>query len=141
MRTPKRSSSEQGSVAVEAVVLASVVMIFLLLAVAFGRYEATRAQVTGAARTAVEAASVVPSAYQAPSAASSAATPDLVGSGASCTHTSVLTDTREFEPGGSVSVTVTCTVELSDLGVPGLPGAATVEVTQVAPIDPYRGVS
>jgi Flp pilus assembly protein TadG len=141
MRTPKRSPSERGSVAVEAVVLTSVVMIFVLLAVACGRYEATRAQVTGAARAAVEAASVVPSADQAQSAANSAATPDLMGSGASCTSTSVFTDTRNFKPGGSVSVTVTCTVGLSDLGVPGLPGEATVEVTQVAPIDPYREVS
>jgi Flp pilus assembly protein TadG len=141
MRARKGSPSEQGSVAVEAVVLASVVMIFVLLAVACGRYEATRAQVTGAARAAAEAASVAPSANQASSAANSAATPDLMGSGAPCTSTSVFTDTRRFKPGGSVSVTVTCTVGLSDLGVPGLPGEATVEVTQVAPIDPYREVS
>ncbi len=140
MRSPKRSPSEQGSVAVEAVVLASVVMIFVLLAVALGRYEATRAQVIGAARAGAVAASVVSSADFASSAASSAATPDLMGSGASCTRTTVLTDTRKFKPGGSVSVTATCTVGLSDLGVPGLPGEATVVVTQVAPIDPYREV-
>ncbi|MGO9341308.1 MAG: TadE/TadG family type IV pilus assembly protein [Acidimicrobiales bacterium] len=141
MRTPERSFSEQGSAAVEAVVLTSLLMIFVLLAVAFGRYEATRAQVAGAARAAADAAAVVSSADMASSAASSVATPELEGSGASCTRTTVSTDTREFVPGGYVSVTVTCTVGFSDLGVPGLPEETTVAVTQVAPIDPYRAVS
>lgn len=121
--------------------LTSVVMIFALLAIALGRYEATRAQVIGAARAAAEAAAVVPSATQAPSAASAAAIPELTGNGASCKRSTVSTDTWRFAPGSNVSVTVTCTVELSDLGVPGLPGEATVVVTQVAPIDPYRAVS
>jgi Flp pilus assembly protein TadG len=116
-------------------------MVFVLLAVAFGRYEATRLQVIGAARAAAEAAAVVPSEYQAPSAASAAASPELIGYGASCESSHVTTDTRNFVPGGDVSVTVTCTVELSDLGVPGLPGVTTVVITQVAPIDPYRAVS
>lgn len=56
----------------EAVALTSVVMIFVLLTVAFGRYEATRAQVIGAARAAAEAAAVVPSASLAQQAAAAA---------------------------------------------------------------------
>ena len=121
--------------------LAATVMIFVILAVAFGRYEATRTQVIGAARSAAEAAAVMPSMYQASSAASAAAAPELTGDGASCTRSHVTTNTQDFKPRGDVSVTVTCTVQLSDLGVPGLPGVATVVVTQVAPIDPYRAVS
>ena len=77
MTTRPRFGSEQGIAAVEAVVLTSVVMIFVLLAVAFGRYESTRAQVIGAARAAAEAAAVLPSANQASSAASAAAEPEL----------------------------------------------------------------
>ena len=141
MTTRSGSGSEEGSVAVEAVLLTATVMIFVLLAVAFGRYEATRTQVIGAARAAAEAAAVMPSAYQASLAASAAATPELMGDGASCRHSHVTTDTRDFGPGGDVSVTVTCTVELSDLGVPGLPGVATVVIKQLVPIDFYRAVS
>jgi Flp pilus assembly protein TadG len=126
---------------VEAVALTSVVMIFVLLTVAFGRYEATRAQVIGAARAAAEAAAVVPSASLAQQAAAAATAPELAGNGVSCTATGVNADTHDFVAGGDVSVTVTCTVDLSDLGVPGLPGEATVSVTQVAPIDPFRVVS
>jgi Flp pilus assembly protein TadG len=139
--TRSGSRSEKGSAAVEAVVLTSVVMIFVLLAVALGRYEATREQVIGAARAAAEAASVVSSDNLAASAASSAATPELIGSGASCARSTVSTNTQDFVPGGEVIVSVTCTVELSDLGVPGIPGQAIVTITQSAPIDPYRAVS
>ena len=44
-------------------------VLFALLAIALGRYELAREQVIGAARDAAEAASVVPSAAQAESAA------------------------------------------------------------------------
>ena len=141
MKICSNSESERASATVEAVVLTSVVMIFMLLAVAFGRYEATHAQVIGAARAAAEAASVMSSASQASSAANAAAIPELEGNGASCKSMDVSTDTQDFAPGGDVSVTVTCTVQLADLGIPGLPGAATFAVTQIAPIDPYRAVS
>ena len=125
----------------EAVVLTSVVMIFVLLVVACGRYEATRDQVIGAARAAAEAAAIVPSASLASKAASAAAAPELALNGASCKATTVTTGIQKFKPGGDVSVTVTCSVDLSDLGVPGLPGQENISVTQVAPIDPYRVVS
>jgi len=141
VKTRSGSEHEEGNAAVEPVVRTAVVMIFVLLAVAFGRYEATRTQVIGAARAAAEAAAVMPSVYQASSAASAAAMPELTGDGAACTRSDVTTDTQDFVAGGDVSVTVTCTVELSDLGVPGLPGVTTMVVTQVAPIDPYRAVS
>ena len=88
-----------------------------------------------------EAAAIVPSASLASKAASAAAAPELDLNGASCKATTVTTGIQNFVPGGDVSVTVTCSVDLSDLGVPGLPGQANISVTQVAPIDPYRVVS
>ena len=38
----------------------------------------------------------------------------------------------------TVSATVTCVVELSDLALPGVPGTRTVTVTVTSPLDTYR---
>lgn len=132
---------ETGSVAVEAVVLVPVLVLFVLLTVAFGRYETTREEVIGAARAAAEAAAIMPTAQSARTAANAAALPALAGPHPACLDVHVSTNTTHFEPGGEVSVTVSCTVGLSYLGAPGLPGESTVTISQVAPIDPYRVVS
>ena len=132
---------QTGSATVEAVILVPVLILFVLLAIAFGRYQTTREQVIGAARAGAEAASIMPSAESATTAASDAAMPALSGPISPCLRVVIVTDTSDFLPGGEVSVTVSCTVELSDLGAPGLPGKSTIVVSQVAPIDPYRVVS
>jgi Flp pilus assembly protein TadG len=130
---------ETGSATVEAVVLVPVLMLFVLLAIAFGRYQTAREEVIGAARAGAEAAAIMPSAQSAKTAANEAALPAL--STSPCHRVVVATDTSDFMPGGEVTVTVSCTVELSDIGAPGLPGQSTVTISQVAPIDPYRVVS
>ena len=38
----------------------------------------------------------------------------------------------------TVSATVSCTVPLSDLALPGLPGAHTITATFTSPLDVYR---
>jgi hypothetical protein len=45
-----------------------------------------------------------------------------------------------FYPGGYVQVTVTCQVDLSDVGIPGMPGTTTISSSSIAPIDPYRSI-
>ena len=40
---------------------------------------------------------------------------------------------------GTVSVKVTCAVELSDISLPGVPGTVSVSATRDAPVDPLRG--
>ena len=141
MKARTQTATEAGSVTVEAVVLVPVVMIFVLLAVAFGRFELARDDVIGAARAGAEAAALVASPSQAQNAAYAAALPALTGAGDPCIDPSVRTKTDDFVPGGIVSVTVTCSVDTSDLSVPGLPATEIVTVTQTAPIDPYRAVS
>ena len=136
-----KADRETGSATVEAVVLVPMLVVFVVLSVAFGRYETTREEVIGAARAAAEAASIVPSPGMANSAAEAAAAESLSGPNPSCIRVVVSTNTMRFVPGGVVKVTVSCTVELSSLGAPGLPGQSTVSISQVAPIDPYRVVS
>jgi Flp pilus assembly protein TadG len=125
-------------VTVEAVLLTPVLVVFLLMALGFGRYEQVRQEVVSAARAGAQAAAVMPTATEAASAASAAAVPSVFGQQRSCVHVGVVTDTSDFTPGGDVRVRVSCKVDLSDLLVPGMPASATVTAEVAAPIDPYR---
>ncbi|MFD0328292.1 hypothetical protein ACFQZC_08770 [Streptacidiphilus monticola] len=49
------------------------------------------------------------------------------------------TNTSDFQRGGSVTVAVSCTTKLSDLGVP-LPGAHTSTATARSPLDLHRAL-
>ena len=48
-------------------------------------------------------------------------------------------DTGDFTPGGVVTVTVSCTVQLSGLGLLRIPGSETITASASSPIDVYRG--
>jgi hypothetical protein len=134
------SGAESGSLTVELVLLTPIIVVFALLAVGLGRYELAREAVIGSARASAEAAAVAASASQAQAAASTSAGPGVSDLGNGCASLEVSTDTSQFAPGGSVSVTVTCRISFADLLVPGLPGSTTVTAVQSAPIDPYRSV-
>ena len=129
-----------GSLTIEAVILTPVVVLFVLIALALGRFELAREQVAGAARAAAEAASVVPSAGAAEGAAVRAAQPVVAEQVHSCVQLSVLTDTSHFVAGGYVRVAVSCKVDFADLLFPGFPGQATVHAVELVPIDPFRSV-
>ena len=128
-----------GSLTVELVVLTPLVVLFLLLAVGFGRYEVTRQEVVAAARTAAEEAAVAVSASAAQADGRSAAIPVLEPQHI-CMAPSVIVDTANFIPGGSVRVTVSCQVSMADLSIPGMPGTVIVQVVQSAPLDPFRTI-
>ena len=129
-----------GSLAVELVVLTPVITIFLLLALALGRFELAHEQVASAAQAAAEAASVVRSAPEAQSAALAAASPVVVNQVHSCTELNVVADTSQFAPGGYVRVVVSCAIDYTDLLIPGMPGHTEVRAAVIAPIDPFRSV-
>jgi Flp pilus assembly protein TadG len=131
---------ESGSLTVELVVTAPVVALFALLGLALGRYELAREQMIDAARAGAQAASVSENAGDAVAAATSAATPVMAEHADACPSPAIATDTGAFRAGGSVRVTISCRVPVSDLGIPGLPGAMFVDVTETAPIDTYRVV-
>jgi hypothetical protein len=125
---------------VELIVLAPVVFVFVLTALAFGRFELAREQVISAARAGAEAASVVPSAIDAQSAALNAVDPIVADQSDICAYVSVSTDTTHFVPGGFVRVVVDCQIDFTDLFVPGFPGHENVQETVIAPIDPFRSL-
>jgi Flp pilus assembly protein TadG len=136
----RQAPGERGTLAVELVVLAPVIVVFGLLALGLGRYELARQQVVGAAQAGAQAAAVASNPASAQALARVAALADISSTTRSCPHPSVTTDVSDFSAGGDVRVTVTCQVHFSDLAVPGLPGTTTLHRSSVAPIDPYRVV-
>jgi Flp pilus assembly protein TadG len=137
---PARRTSSAGSATVELVVLAPVVVLFALVMVALGRAESVRAAVAGAARAGAEAAATSAGPVESVAAAQRAVVASLSWTAADCHHQQVAVDATDFVPGGAVAVSVTCTVPLADLGVPGLPGTVVFQHQVSAPIDPYRVV-
>jgi Flp pilus assembly protein TadG len=131
---------QDGSIIVEMVVITPVLFVLVLILVVFGRVSEAHQQVVEAARAGAEAAAVLPTSGSAQAGGPEAAAIGVFGQAHTCAHAQITTDVSNFRPGGSVSVTVVCQVDLSDLSVPGVPGSTTVQATAVAPIDPYRSV-
>jgi Flp pilus assembly protein TadG len=141
-RRPRRdfAAVETGSVTVELVLLAPVLFASFCFVIGLGRLDEAHGQLVGAARDAARAASDARSTSAATVAASNAAQSDLATSGLTCRHVDVHVDTTRFAPGGIVSVSVSCTTDLSDVTVSGMPGAKTLSANASAPLDSYRGV-
>lgn len=144
-RTQRRYQKDRGSYSVETAILAPAVIAILLLMIALGRVVDASGSVDAAARAAARAASLERDANSAQLQAQDAATRSLDGEGVTCSATSVEIDTTDFalEVGeaGTVTATISCTAPLSDIGLPGLPGAKTLISEWTSPIDTYRSRS
>jgi len=138
--TPGRRRDDRGSLTVELVVLTPVLLVMALAALVFGRVSEARQQVVEASRAGAEAAAVLPTVGTAQWVGAINAVIDLIGRTHTCANVSVVTDTSRFVAGGSVTVHVTCTVLLSDIAFPGVPGSTVVRASATAPLDPYRSV-
>jgi len=135
-----RQRGDGGSLTVELVVLTPVLLIIALATLAFGRVSEARQQVVEAARAGAEAAAVLPTAGSAQWVGAINAVIDLIGRTHTCAHVVTTIDTSDFVAGGLVTVHVACTVLLSDLAFPGMPGSTVVRSSATAPLDPYRAV-
>lgn len=131
-----------GGEALELVILAPVLLLIILTLVAFGRYAATDSKVQAAAASAARAASQQHDESAAIQAARDQAGTSLQGSGLSCSPMQIDVDASAFRlpvgQSGSVSVTVACTVDLSDVALPGIPGHATTSASAASPVDTYQ---
>jgi Flp pilus assembly protein TadG len=136
-----RRVKDRGSITVEMVLLAPLFFAFFCFVIGLGRLDEAHGQLVGASRDAARAASDSRSATEAVAAATRAAHLDLSTAGLSCRRVAVHVDTANFIPGGLVTVTVSCTTDLADVTVSGLPGAKTLTASATAPLDRYRGVN
>jgi len=132
----------RGSVSVEAAMLTPVIVLVVAVATAGWRIWWASAQVQAAAEAGARVASqsvVVSTAHQRVSAV---VTADLVTAGLHCGQTNVQGDLAAVGlPAGvpgAVRVNVSCTVNLRDLLVPGLPGSITVRGNATESIDVFR---
>ncbi|MGV2915602.1 TadE/TadG family type IV pilus assembly protein [Streptomyces alfalfae] len=133
---------DRGALSLEAIILAPALILVLLLVIAFGRISSADNAVDTAARNAARAASLERSGTAASNSGAQMARNVLGQQGLECTSTSVTVSTDGFaapvgEP-ASTTATVRCTVRLSDIGLPGLPGAKTMTSSFTSPIDSYR---
>lgn len=133
-----RSRRQDGSATVELVLMAPVVVAVFLLVVGLGRMAQTRQDVNGAAAEAARAASLQRNTALSQESARSAALATLQDRGVSCSNVTVSVNIGSYQPGGSVSATVTCVAPLGDVALSGLPGSETFHATAVVPIEQYR---
>ncbi|MGW0136366.1 TadE family protein [Streptomyces sp. NPDC003299] len=133
---------DTGSVAIEAAIILPPLIMFVCLAIAGGRLVTSGAKIDAAAQDAAREASIHRTAASAQGAAQSAAAESLDDQGISCASTSIDINTGGLNVPvgqvGTVTVTVSCTVNLSDLLLPGVPGARTLTSTATSVVDAYR---
>ncbi|CAL9330886.1 hypothetical protein SUDANB132_00070 [Streptomyces sp. enrichment culture] len=117
-------------------------LMFVCLAIAGGRIVTSGAKIDAAAEDAARETSIHRTAASAQAAAQAAATESLNDQGITCASTSVNINTGGLSVPlgqvGTVTVTVSCTVPLADLLLPGAPGARTLTSTATSVVDQYR---
>lgn len=136
-----RLRDDSGYYTLEALICIPVVLAVVMLFAAYGLAGIGDTTTANAAAAAARAASRANAPEGAKTAGQEAARSSLRQAGKTCVDSSVTVDTSNFpgdvgEP-GQVTVTVTCTIPLSQLTVPGLPGAKTLEATRVSFVDQY----
>lgn len=137
-----RSGRDRGSTTLEFVIVAPAVLLILAAAIYAGRVMIAGQTVEHAASAAARTASIARTGPAAQASATAAAQDSLTEQGLRCSSTSVSVDTGGFArpPGtaATVTATVTCVVNASDLAAPGIPGSHTVTATATSPLDTYR---
>jgi Flp pilus assembly protein TadG len=132
---------ERGSAAVEMVLVTPVLVCLLLLVVVGGRLATARNDVDYATRAGARAASIARSASAADSNARSMIQSSLNDQHFDCATLGVDVDTSQFQPGGQVTVTVDCEVDLSTASLLDVPMTRSVMSTFTEPIDTYVGLA
>lgn len=139
MSPRRRVRGDSGSAAVELVLLTPALVAMLLLVVMGGRYAQARADVDAAARDAARAGSIARGPDSAAADGETAARARLHEGDVTCRTLQFVLDTAEFRAGGSVTSTVSCTVDLGDLTGLKLPSSRTFTASFTEPVDVYRG--
>jgi Flp pilus assembly protein TadG len=142
-----RHRDERGAASIEAVLVALALGMFIALVILGGRVEMAKQAVQSAAYDAARSASISRTSGEASSSGQSSAMASLAQQGIDCTRAGVTIDTSAFKTAlgttGSAALiraTVTCTIDVSGLGLPGV-NQRTITETMTSPLDSYRGRS
>jgi Flp pilus assembly protein TadG len=132
---------DRGSVTTEITLLTPLlIMLLVFVAVVVHRGVDARLRLDDAAHQSARAASLQRSAPAAVTAARSTAQGALSSAGVVCRSVGVHTDTTGLVPGGTVTVTLSCTVDYGEAIVLGVPGARVLSATASEPVDTWRSV-
>ena len=131
---------ERGAMAIEVVVMTPVLVGAIMLIAAGAEYVDARGQVNHAAYAAARAASLTTNQERAVAAGRAAAETAMRQRGRACSQLDVGIDAGDFNPGGTVRATVTCTADLSELAGFGLPGSRTFTYTAAVPLEQHRSI-
>lgn len=141
-RPRNRRDPEEGSAAIEAAIAVPAFMLFVLLVIFGGRVAMAHQAVQSAAAEAARTASLERTEGAAQGSGASGAAASLRSQGLHCIAQHVDVDASGFAaPVGTpatIRATVRCTVDLSDVSVPGVPGSMTITETMTSPLDTYR---
>lgn len=137
-----RMRSDRGSATLEAVIVLPGFLLVIGVLIFAGRMALAQQAVDAASMDGARAASIARTQGAAQADARTSALSGLANQDLRCSSFSVNVNTAGFSvPVGQpaqVAVTVTCTVSLSDLAVPGLPGSRIVTGQATSPLDTYR---
>ncbi len=132
-------TNQRGAIALQAAAMAPLLALVVLLVLFTGRVVSANISVQAAAHEAARAASLAGSSADAAVAAEAMAAANLTAGGLTCRSLTVTPDLSQFQPGGWVSVTVTCTADFSDMTLLSVPGSRSFSETAIEVIDTYRG--
>lgn len=130
---------ERGSAAMELTLLTPLLILLLLFVVLCGRLVDAKLRLNDVAHQAARAATLARAPAQAMADARATADTALASAGITCRSLTVSTNTEGLRPGSTVTVTVSCTVGLSDLTLLGVPGSRILESSFSSPVDVWRG--
>ena len=138
----RRRDPEAGFDLIGTAIMVPAALLVLALIVGISRVSAATQTVEAAAAFAARAASLARTPGTATAAATATAERQLTAQGLVCATSSTTVDTAGFatrlgDP-AQVSVTLTCTVPLSDLGLPGVPGSKVLQARAVSSLDSFR---
>jgi Flp pilus assembly protein TadG len=134
-------TSDTGSSTAEAALLTPLLVMVLLFLVLCGRLASAQIDLNAAASSAARAGSLARTEGAARANAQRAALETLAARGVICRQPAVFVTTGGLRPGGAVTVTISCSVRMSDLTLLGVPGSRAVSATATSPIDTWRGVA
>ncbi|GAB1512520.1 TadE/TadG family type IV pilus assembly protein [Actinophytocola sp. KF-1] len=128
---------DDGSATTElALVTPFLITLLTLVGIVIHRGVDARIRIDDAAHQAARAASLERAPAAATTAAQHTASNALAAAGVACRHHEVTT--TGLEPGDTISVTVTCDVDVGDALIPGLVATQRVTATATEPVDLWR---
>jgi Flp pilus assembly protein TadG len=136
---PGRPAGDGGTIAIEMTFFIPAILLLFGLIFAYGRVAQVNGTLESGTRDAARSATVARSYDQALDAARRVVA-EAVSPTPACLSSLDIQLLGTYEPGEPITVRVTCTYSLSDIGLPGSPGTLSPTTQFTSMLDPNRGI-